>query len=190
MKEIYTIIIFFLLKGIINPSFEEFQYFFLLNTIHISKLMFSFLVVIGQVCHVIGALIYKEFCRAVETRQMVKYAFTVRVFGMAIDYCFAKRYNLQIGLSDISVLFFTDVTFSTLSFTLFVLPIMALFAKITPNSIEGTIFAFLTGTKNFSNIFLSPAIGVFINKYFFGVNKTDLTHYPDLIFTALIGSIL
>ena len=43
---------------------------------------------------------------------------------------------------------------------------------------------------NFSNIFLSPAIGVFINKYFFGVNKTDLTHYPDLIFTALIGSML
>ena len=63
-----------------------------------------------------------------------------------------------------TVLFFTDVTFSTLSFTLYVLPIMALFAKITPAKMEGTIFAFLTGTKNFSNIFLSPAIGVLINK--------------------------
>lgn len=63
-----------------------------------------------------------------------------------------------------TVLFFTDVTFSMMSFTLYVLPIMALFAKITPPQIEGTIFAFLTGTKNLSNIFISPALGVFINK--------------------------
>ena len=63
---------------------------------------------------------------------MVMFAFIVRVFGLSIDYCFASRYNLKLGISDMTVLFFTDVTFSTLSFTLYVLPIMALFAKITP----------------------------------------------------------
>jgi hypothetical protein len=34
-----------------------------------------------------------------------------------------------------------QIAFSTL-------PLMALFAKITPKRIEGTIFAFLTGTWN------------------------------------------
>ena len=47
MKEIYFLVIFFLVKGIINPSFEEFSYFFLLNVIKISKFMFSMLVLIG-----------------------------------------------------------------------------------------------------------------------------------------------
>jgi hypothetical protein len=47
MREIYQIVIFFLGKGVLNPSFEDFQYFFLLNVIHISKLMFAILVLVG-----------------------------------------------------------------------------------------------------------------------------------------------
>lgn len=47
MREIYFIIIFFIVKGILNPTFEEFSYFFLLNVIGISKFLFAFLVLIG-----------------------------------------------------------------------------------------------------------------------------------------------
>jgi len=41
---------------------------------------------------------------------------------------------------------------------------MALFGKITPPRIEGTIFAFLTGTMNFTYSFIMPGMGTLINK--------------------------
>ena len=43
------------------------------------------------------------------------------------------------------------------------LPTLALFAKITPTKIEGTVFAFLTGTTNLANNVLAPLVGVWIN---------------------------
>lgn len=47
MREIYVLVIFFLVKGVLNPTFREFTYFFLLNVIHISKFMFALLELIG-----------------------------------------------------------------------------------------------------------------------------------------------
>ena len=59
------------------------------------------------------------------------------------------RWNLSWGISDYFFLIFTDVVFGAISTAFGLLPIMALFAKITPRRIEGTMFAFLTGTANF-----------------------------------------
>ena len=47
MREIYQLVIFFIGRGILIPTFEEFQYFFLLDVIHISKLMFAMLVLVA-----------------------------------------------------------------------------------------------------------------------------------------------
>lgn len=61
---------------------------------------------------------------------------------------------------------------------------MALFAKITPARIEGTMFAFLTGTSNFDSGVMQPMLGTFINNQFVGVNKDDQSRYSTL---CLIG---
>jgi len=149
MKEIYFVIIFFLLKGLINPTFEEFSYFFLMNIIGVSKFIFALLVLIGQICHLVGALIYRAWCRNVDTRVMLIVAMCCSVLGNLLNFCFAKRWNLEVEIDDMFFLIFTDVVFNVLSTLLFTLPILSLFAKITPPKIEGTIFAFLTGTLNF-----------------------------------------
>lgn len=57
------------------------------------------------------------------------------------------------------------------------LPTLALFAKITPPKIEGTVFAFLTGTTNLANNVIAPMIGVWINENFVGVTADDLSKY-------------
>ena len=89
MREIFQVVIFFLALAILNPSFSEFSYFFLLNVIKISKFMFSLLVLIGQICHIFGALIYKAFCRNVETRTMVMISLITTVISNFLNYCFA-----------------------------------------------------------------------------------------------------
>jgi Na+/melibiose symporter-like transporter len=190
MREIYCIVIFFIAKGVLNPSFEEFSYFFLLNVIGISKFMFALLVLIGQICHIIGALVYKSFFRSTDTRTMVLFAMISGVTSTFLNYCFAKRWNKEWGISDLFFLLFTDVVFSVVGTVLYTLPILALFAKITPPKVEGTIFAFLTGTMNLAGTVISPGMGSFINKQFIGCNKRDLSRYPDLILIQLVCSIL
>ena len=190
MREIFCIVIFFILRGILNPTFEEFSYFFLLNVIGISKFLFAVLVLVGQICHVLGALLYKAFCRNVDTRWMVFWAILANVFATFANFAFAKRWNKNCNINDIVFLFFTDVVFNVIQTVLYSLPILALFAKITPAKIEGTIFAFLTGTMNLASTVIQPGMGTLINKQFVGVNKKDLSGYPTLCLVAFICSIV
>ena len=46
--------------------------------------------------------------------------------------------------------------------------------------VEGTIFAFLTGTFNLSNNVFSPLIGAWVNDKFVHVTADDLSGYPKL----------
>jgi len=71
-----------------------------------------------------------------------------------------------------------------------VLPCLALFAKITPAGIEGTIFAFLTGSWNFADGVISPQVGALINKMFAQVSAKDLHNYSRLTLIAFICSFL
>merc|ERR1712070_1002606 len=118
----------------------------------------------GQICSIIGALIYKQFFRAVDTRTMIFAATLIQILGAFCDFSFAKRWNLEFEIDDMFFLFFTEVIFDCIHTLLFTLPIMALFAKITPKNIEGTTFATLTGTMNFASTVIKPGIGVFINQ--------------------------
>ena len=82
---------------------------------------------------------------------MIFWATLLHLIGAFLNFVFAKRWNLEIGISDYVFLFFTDVVFSVIQTLFYTLPIMALFAKITPKRIEGTTFAFLTGTMNLAS---------------------------------------
>lgn len=190
MKEIYFLVIFFISVGILSPSFEDFTYFFLLNVIGVSKLLFAVLVLIGMFCQVIGALVYKAWCRQVDTRWMIFWGMVNNVISAFLSYAFAMRWNLEWGIPDKVFLFLTDPVLSVLTTMLYVLPLMALFAKVTPSRIEGTIFAFLTGTWNLSNGVIRPAMGSFINKEFVGVTRNDLSGYSTLMLISLIFTLI
>ena len=46
-KEIYTLVIYFLIDGFTSPSFGDFTYFFLMNVVGISKFMYAMMTLIG-----------------------------------------------------------------------------------------------------------------------------------------------
>lgn len=107
-----------------------------------------------------------------------------------IHYAFAMRWNISLGISDLVFIVFTDVVFGCLALAMNILPCLALFAKITPPGIEGTIFAFLTGSWNFADGVISPMVGAQINKYFGQVTAKDLHNYSKLTLIAFICSFL
>lgn len=121
---------------------------------------------------------------------MIFFAMVAVSIGAFLNYTFAKRWNLDIGIPDLVFLFFTDIVFNVLGTVLYSLPILALFAKITPAKIEGTIFAFLTGTMNLASTVISPGMGTLINSQFVGVNKKDLSQYSTLCLISFICSLV
>jgi hypothetical protein len=46
-KEIYCIVIFFILDGLTSPNFSTYTYFFLMDVIHVSKFVFAMIVLVG-----------------------------------------------------------------------------------------------------------------------------------------------
>ena len=100
------------------------------------------------------------------------------------------RCNLLLGINDLVFVVLTDVVLGTLSLAYTQLPTLVLFAKITPKNIEGTFFAFLTGTLNFTNGVLSPLVGTKINDMFVGVNSEDQSNFYILMIISMATSFI
>ena len=81
---------------------------------------------------------------------------------------------------------------NALDMAFFDLPIMSLFAKITPENIEGTIFAMLTGLINLSSGVLAPLCGTLIDNMFFHVTRENLDsdNMESLVWTGTFMSLL
>ena len=106
------------------------------------------------------------------------------------SYALAMRWNKLLGINDLIFIVLTESVFGVINIAMSILPTLAIFAKITPKRIEGTIFAFLTGSTNLANFVIAPNMGVWINEQFVGVTADDLSSYPKLCFISMITSFL
>lgn len=145
---------------------------------------------IGQFTSIFGTMFYENTLKDVEVRTVLYWSTIVSVVSSVCQYSFAMRWNKYIYVNDIVFVVVTDTIFNVISMAMNTLPTMALFAKVTPAKIEGTVFAFLTGTTNLANNVISPMIGVWINEKFVGVTADDLSKYKYLCLVGLITSLL
>lgn len=135
-------------------------------------------------------MFYEKSLKDMEVRTVIYWSTLCSVVSSVSQYAFAMRWNQLIGINDIVFIVLTDTIFGVISQAMNTLPTLALFAKITPTKIEGTVFAFLTGTTNLANSVLSPMVGVFLNERFVGVTAENLSKYPELCLIGLITSFL
>jgi hypothetical protein len=190
MPEIYLVISYFLLNGLLSPDFGDFSYFFMLNVVKLSKFQYSMLGLVGQVTGIFGTMMYEQLLKDIEVRTIMFWSTLFGVISSFSQFAFASRWNTVVGIPDIAFILMTDTVFGVISLAMNTLPTLALFAKITPKKIEGTVFAFLTGTCNLANTLLSPMVGVWINETFVGVTADDLSHYRELCMAGLAMSFL
>ena len=102
---------------------------------------------------------------------------------------FVTRVNVDYGIPDMALIVFTDVVNDIISQCLVMLPMMIVFAKITPRRIEATAFAFLTGTYNLSSS-LHGVVGSIVNSTFVGVSQDDLSKYWVLVSISIVMSVI
>jgi hypothetical protein len=135
-------------------------------------------------------MFYENQLKDIEVRTVLYWSAVVSVISSLCQYCFVMRWNKYIHVNDLAFIILTDTIFSVISMAMGTLPTLALFAKVTPAKIEGTVFAFLTGTTNLANNVISPMIGVWINQKFVGVKSDDLSKYKYLVLIGLFTSCL
>ena len=112
------------------------------------------------------------------------------VVGGFISLIFATRLNLSLGISDLTFVILSSIITETLSTAFSQMPVLVLFAKITPPNIEATVFALFTGIFNLSAIVISPNMGIIVNKLFVGVTLDNLSEYYKLVFIQLMLSFI
>lgn len=94
--------------------------------------------------------------------------------GGVLGAAFVLDIHKIIGMSDVFFYGIQNFFIGALFMAFYDLPMMVLFAKVIPKNIEGTVFALLTGTINFSGGVLSPLIGSMFNDAFLGVTTENM----------------
>jgi hypothetical protein len=173
---------FFLLCALFVPSFGDISYYFSLNIVHFSKFTVSMLTLLGFVTLLTGTMAYERWLKGYEVRKLMRWNIMIGIVGTMICLVFAMRLNLVIGISDIVFVIVSSIITDTLSTAFSQLPVLVLFAKITPKNIEATVFALFTGVLNLSAIVISPNVGIIINSTFVGVTLDSLDNYYKLVF--------
>jgi MFS-type transporter involved in bile tolerance (Atg22 family) len=186
MPEILMVVMYYLLSGVVSPDFGDFGYYFMMNVCKISKFQYSMMGVISQVTGILGTIYYEKNLKDIEVRTMIYWSTWISVISGICSYAFAMRWNLLIGIPDGVFIVITDTVFGVIQQAMNFLPSLALFAKITPPKVEGTVFALLTGSSNLSSTLISPLIGVWLNDRFIHVTANDLSNYKGLCMVSLL----
>ena len=174
----------------IVPSFGDIGYYFSLNVVHFSKFTVSLLTLLGFATLLTGTMAYERYLKNYEVRKLMEWNTMIGALGCFITLIFAMRLNLAMGISDIVFVIVSSVITDTLSTAFSQLPVLVLFAKITPKNIEATVFALFTGVLNLSAIVISPNMGIIINQTFVGVSLSSLDNYYKLVFIQMLLSVV
>lgn len=94
------------------------------------------------------------------------------------------------GIGNVTFITLYMIYSTVISHAFMFIPLLAIYTKITPKSIEGTIFAVLTGIFNLSISVVSVLMGNFLNSEFAHVTKKDQSGMKNLAICNLVLSVL
>ena len=108
LSEIYRLIIYFILDGLTNPSFTDFQYFFYMNVLGLSNRTFALIQLVSFIFAIFGVLVYEAILKDVEVRTILIFYVIANVLTNFASYCLAMRWNLEMGIPDLVWIFVND----------------------------------------------------------------------------------
>lgn len=124
--------------------------------------MFSYVTLIS------GSIMFNSLLKEKEFTFMMVMASFTNFVGAILTMLFCRGYYF--GLPKFLYVCFTSTVTDTLYQCFNTLPLMVMFAKLIPEKVEASLFAFLTGLSNLCNLFLSGNLGNLINLW---VGVTD-----------------
>ena len=89
-----------------------------MNVIGVSKFMFAMITLMGCVCFIIAVIVYAMFLKETEVRLVLFWNASLAIGRAFINYCFAMRWNLEVGIDDYYLVIFSDVVYGSYCMTL------------------------------------------------------------------------
>lgn len=169
------VICYVVIRGFLVPSFSAFWYYYVVKIKNFSQFFIGMMNTLAYVALLTGSILYQSVFSKKEFRVALTLENFLSFFGGLLGAIFVLDLHKQIGLGNEVFYAVQSFFLEALSMSFFDLPIMVLFAKITPKNIEGTVFALLTGLINMANGVLSPLSGSVINDLFVEVTMDNLT---------------
>ena len=178
-KPLTKSLLFFILVGLLIPSFSDFLYFYMLEVAKFSKMTVAVLKMIAFGGIIFGSVLFNLILK--------KLPIVVLMLITCVIYCLTSgaevMFLLEVTLGLSPVVFFAVISIfdSAAIQAFFGMPLLAIFAKLVPTSIESSMFAMLTGLINLSFHFLSKILGVLINMFFSpGFPLSNFDHHQYL----------
>ena len=192
IPEIYRVLLYIILRACVTPSFGDFWYYYLTNVKGFSQIVIGFMSVIGNISLLIGSVLYSKYFFKWEFRTILTQSNIIVFIGGILGVIFIHGYHKLIGLGDIFFYAIQAFFEDALLLAFIDLPCMVLFAKVIPKNIEGTVFAFLTGTINFGNGNISPITGSVLNDTFVKVTRDNMSNsnFVQLVWIETLSSLI
>jgi hypothetical protein len=108
LSEIYRLIIYFILDGLTNPSFTDFQYFFYMNVLGLSNKIFALIQLVSFIFAIFGVVFYEAFLKGVEVRTILIFYVIANVVTNFASYALAMRWNQEMDIPDLVWIFVND----------------------------------------------------------------------------------
>jgi hypothetical protein len=143
-EQIHRPLTFFIMMGLVIPTYDNIHYYFLLNTCGMSPSEYDLLSILNFVGIVVGTIIYLKFLRKVEVWKLIFTSLVIRVILTVATLINVLRINLRWGITDMQynmvIIFFNHANVVCLA----VLPMTVLMTYVIPKNIEASMFALLT----------------------------------------------
>ena len=110
---------------------------------------------------VFGSAIYNWYFKHTEFQLTAVIACLINFLGAFMTMLFCLE--ITFGIPNYLFVIMTSTVTDSLSQCFVTMPLMILYAKLIPEKIEASLFGFLMGLSNLSNLFLSKNLGNLIN---------------------------
>ena len=163
LKELYTAVIYQTILGAVVPSFSAYLYYYQIEVTGFTQFEYSMLQLIGYATLISGSVMFNLCLKESEFNLMMIIACLVNCAGSVTTMLFCLK--IYLGMPPFLFVLLTSTVTDTLYQSFVQLPLQVLFAKLIPEKIEASLFAFLTGLSNLNNLFISQNLGNLINLY-------------------------
>ena len=169
-----------MLLGLTFPLLFDFLYYFKTEELGISQFTYQMLTVCGGVFLTLSIILYQLVLSKYESRTLIFATICLDIFIAFTDLGFVLRWNVALGIGDITWLLFGSTSLMSMKMGLLFIVPFVLVSKIIPAHVEATVFAFSSSIIGMS-LGWGKILGAIWNHYFFKIDADNMENLPKLI---------
>lgn len=170
-----------------GPSYQDAFFYFITNELKLNATALGKISFASTIAILLAIIIYKAYMKNWNFSSMIVIG-TIISFVISLScYLLVLRINIQLGISDFTVLLFAN-SFLSMVGEFILLPILSLACILCPKSMEGTVYSFFMSSLNLGGILSNVNGGIATS--LLGISTTNYDNLHWLILISKISSLM